>query len=138
MDDFHLQLRQIVDDMVAAGVPPTFLIIDMEGSDHIKKTHGQEALDGFKEAAIRAVSSATHGADAFTQGDDRLVVVLGNDYDRLKTFSLIKRLRGVIPLLSQSFDLFLDPQFDVVEYDEAKGLGALMVELSTRHRPEVA
>lgn len=128
----------MIDEMVASGINPTFLVIDMEGAEHIKQTHGQEALDGFKEAAIRAVSSATHGADAFTYGDDRLVVVLNNEYDRLKTFSLIKRLRSVIPLLSQSFDLFLDPQFDVVEYDAAKGLGALVSELATRQRPEVA
>ena len=96
MDDFRTQLRLMIDEMVATGVNPTFLVIDMEGAEHIKKTHGQEALDGFKDAAIRAVTSATHGADAFTYGDDRLVAVLGGDYDRLKTFSLVKKLRGVI------------------------------------------
>jgi hypothetical protein len=62
--------------------------------------------------------------------------VLGEEWTRLKTFSLIDKLRRTIPLVGQSFDCFLRPNFDVLEYDDATGIGALIAQLTTRRNHE--
>jgi len=136
MDDFRSQLRAVIDAMLAEGVTPAFLLVDLEGAETIKSSHGAQSLDHFKEAAIRAVVSASGGADAFTYGDDRIVAILGAEFSRLKTFALIERLRRAIPLLGQSFDCFLRPAFDVLEYDEQAGITALITGLTTRRSHE--
>lgn len=139
MDDFRTQLSGVIDAMVAAGITPTFLIVDLEGADDIRKMHGGESLQKFHEAAISAVIGATAGADAFSYGEERVVAILGGEYDRLKTFALSQKLRRVIPLLGQSFDCFLRPEFDIVEYDPEKGVGALIAILARpRQREDVA
>ena len=135
MDDFRKQLQGVIDAMLAEGSQPAFLCIDLEGAEQIKKSHGVESLDLFKEAAISAVNNATNGADAFTYGDERIVAILGAEYDRLKTFALIQKLRRVIPLLGQSFDCFLRPECDVIDYDPVAGVAALINNLAVRTRP---
>jgi hypothetical protein len=132
MEDFRTQLRALIDAMRAEGVEPAFLVVDLEGADTIKATRGAESLEQFKESAIRALVTATGGADAFTYGDDRIVAVLGADFSRLKTFAVIEKLRRTIPLVGQSFDCFLRPNFDVLEYDDAAGIGGLIAQLTTR------
>jgi len=132
MDDFRSQLRNLIDAMREEGIEPAFLVVDLEGAESIKAARGAESLEQFKEAAIRALVNATGGADAFTYGDDRVVAVLGSDWGRLRTFSLIDKLRRTIPLIGQSYDCFLRPSFDVLEYDEQAGIGALIAQLSVR------
>jgi hypothetical protein len=136
MDDFRTQLRNLIEAMRAEGVTPAFLVVDLEGADAIKATRGAQSLEQFKEAATRAVINATGGGDAFTYGDDRVVAVLGAEWGRLRTFSLIDKLRRSIPILGQSYDCYLRPSFDVLEYDEAAGIGALIVQLTTRRTSE--
>jgi hypothetical protein len=106
--------------------------MDLEGAAAIKVARGTEGLEQFKEAAMRAVISATDGADAFTYGDDRVVAILGAGWGRLKTFSLIEKLRRSIPLVGQSFDCYMRPTFDVFEYDENAGISALIAQITTR------
>ncbi|MEX2225876.1 MAG: hypothetical protein WEB52_05430 [Dehalococcoidia bacterium] len=136
MDDFRSQLRGLIDSMRAEGVNPVFLVIDSEGADSIKAARGAESLEQFKDAVVRAVVSATGGADAFSYGDERVVAVLGSEWGRLRTFSLIDKLRRSIPLVGQSFDCFLRPNFDVLEYDDEAGIGALIAQLTTRRTNE--
>jgi hypothetical protein len=131
MDEFRTQLRNLIDAMRADGVEPAFLVVDLEGAAQIK-ARGIDSLDNFKDAAVRTVVNATGGADAFTYGDDRVVAILGGDFGRLKTFAVIEKLRRAIPLLGQSFDCYLRPNFDVIEYDEATGIGALITQITTR------
>ena len=139
MDEFRSQLRDLIDSFAAEGVVPTFIVVDLEGADQIKSAQGRESLDKFKEATIRAVVSATNGADSFTYGDDRVVAVLGAGWDRLRTFAMIEKLRRTIPLLGQSFDCYLRPEFDVFEYDEQGGIGAVIAQLTAaRPREELS
>lgn len=139
MDDFRTQLRGVIEVMVDAGVEPVFLVCDLDGTDYIKRTHGIESLNTFLEAAVTTVVSASEGADAFTYGESRIVAILGTGYDRLKTFALIQKLRRAIPLLGQSFDCFLRPEFDVIEYDATTGVAGLVNQLvAMRTTPEVA
>jgi hypothetical protein len=136
MEDFRTQLRGLIDAMRAEGVAPAFLVVDLEGAEAIKAARGAESIEQFKDAAVRAVVSATGGADAFTYGDDRVVAILGAEFGRLKTFAIIEKLRRTIPLVGQSFDCYLRPNFDVLEYDEQAGIGALITQLTTRRSHE--
>jgi hypothetical protein len=140
MDDFRTQLRDLIDSMRADGVNPVFLLVDMPGAEDIRRTMGAESMDRFKDSAIAILTSATDGAEAFTYGDERLVAILGDRWDRLKTFALIQKLSRTIPLLGQSFDCHLAPSFDVLEYDEKTGISGLIAELATRrhHEEDVA
>src|SRR3990167_9408764 len=100
MEDFRSQLAAVVDTMVTQGRQPLFIIASLDGTEQMRAAHGAESLAKVKQAATDAVVSATAGADAFTYGDEKIVVILdGAAYDRLKTFALIQRLRRVIPLL---------------------------------------
>ena len=126
MDDFRSQLAAVIDAMVVQGGQPLFIVAFLDGTQQMRATHGPESLAKFKQAAIDAVVSATAGADTFTYGDEKIVVIIdGSAYDRLKTFALIQRLRRVIPLLGQSFDCFLRPEFDVLDYQAEVGVGGL-------------
>lgn len=132
MDDFRTQLRDVIDAMLEGGITPAFLIIDLDGVEEIKRARDAESLQQFHQSAIDTVVSATQGADAFTYGDDRLVAILGGDFDRLKSFALIQKLRRTIPLLGQSYDCFLRPEFNIIEYDAATGVGGLIARLAAR------
>ena len=127
MDDFRTQLTALIDHFREQGDQPLFLFVDLEGAEEIKRIRGADSLDQFKQSAIAIVSQATEGADAFTYGDESLVAILGAaQFDRLKTFALIQKLRRTIPLLGQSYDCFLRPEFDVLEYDAQSGVAGLI------------
>lgn len=135
MEDFRTQLTSLIHHMVEAGDEPLFLVVELDGAEDIKRAHGVESLDKFKQAAIDTVGAATNGADAFTYGDEKLVVILSaGAYDRLKTFALIQKLRRAIPLLGQSFDCFLRPECDVLEYDPATGAAGLINQIARRQK----
>lgn len=138
MEDFRSQLSSVIAAMAAEGITPVFLVIDLEGAEFIKKSRGADSLDKFHEDVIAAVASAAGGADAFTYGEDRVVAILGGGFDRLKTFALSQKLRRVIPFIGQSFDVFLRPEFDVVEYDASAGVGVLIKQLAYRRPKEEA
>jgi GGDEF domain-containing protein len=125
MDDFREQLTAVIDTMRLEGNEPLFLVVDLDGIEEFKKAHGAESVEKFRAAAVEAVSGAAQGSDAFTYGEDRIVAILAG-YDRLKTFALIDRLRRSLPLLGQSFDCVLAPDFDVLEYDVEQGVAGLM------------
>jgi len=59
MENFRSQLSALIDEMLAAGVTPVFLVVDLEGVDMIKRNHGAESLAKFHAAVIDAVVSAT-------------------------------------------------------------------------------
>ena len=130
-----MQLTALIDHMVEAGDEPLFLVVELDGAEDIGRAHGAESLDKFKQAAIDTVGAATNGADAFTYGDEQLVVILSAAaYDRLKTFALIQKLRRAIPLLGQSFDCFLRPECDVLEYDPVTGAAGLINQIARRQK----
>jgi hypothetical protein len=128
MNDFRSQLGAVIDEMVAQNIEPVFLVVDLEGIDYIKRIHGVESVEKFREAAIGTITSAGRGCDAFTYGEDRIVAILAG-FDRLRTFALIDRLRRALPLLSQSFDCVLQPDFDVLEYDAKTGVAGVINQL---------
>ncbi len=128
MDDFRSQLAAAVDAMLEQGVQPVFLVADLSGIAHIKRMHGADSLATFRQAAIDAIVSAGHGCEAFSYGEERIVAILAG-FDRLRTFAMIEKLRRGLPLLAQSFDCFLRPEFDVLEYDEAAGVAGLIAQL---------
>jgi hypothetical protein len=136
MEDFRSQLSALIEHIRAEGDQPLFLIVDLDGAEDIKRTRGNESLDQFKASAISLVSQATESADAFSYGDETLVAILGaSQFDRLKTFALIQKLRRTIPLLGQSYDCFLRPDFDVLEFDQQTGVAGLITHI-TRSRKE--
>ncbi|MDP9235793.1 MAG: hypothetical protein M3P30_00090 [Chloroflexota bacterium] len=134
MDDFRSQLTAMIDDMTARGIAPAFLVVDLYGVERIKTAHGQESLDKFRAAATAAITSAAHGCDTFTYGEDRIVAVL-EGFDRRKTFALADKLRRGLPYLAQSFDFILRPEFDVLEYDATSGVAGLIAQLVTPRPP---
>jgi hypothetical protein len=140
MDDFRSQLQAVIDGMLQADAEPVFLVVDLEGAPEIKQTPGEESLRRFEQAAVETVVAAASGADAFTYGEDKIVVILSSrEYDRLKTFALIQKLRRAIPMLGQSFDCYLRPEFDVLEYQPQAGVGGLITSITkTRGRANAA
>lgn len=68
------------------------------------------------------------GGEAFVHGDYRVVGVLPGP-SRLKTFALIQKLQRALPLLGQSFDCLLHPEFDVLEYDAGLGVAGIVSQL---------
>jgi len=130
VDDFRTQLTGTVDAMLEAGKAPVFLIVDLVGAEYIK--HADVAsLGKFREMAMAAVMSAAAGSDAFVYGEMRVVGILPG-FDRLKTFALIDKLRRTLPMLAQSFDCMLAPEFDVLEYDPKAGVAGLINTLAQR------
>jgi GGDEF domain-containing protein len=138
MDDFRMQLTAVIDAMREAGSEPSFLVVDLDGIEFIKKTHGDESVARFREAATGAISNAAGGCDTFRYGDERIVAILGG-FSRLRTFALIEKLRRMLPLLGQSFDCALRPEFDVLDLDE-QGVAGLVAQLAklTRDREAAA
>jgi hypothetical protein len=131
MDDFRAKLSQAVDPMLAQGVEPVFVVVDLIGVEYLKRQHGAESLEKFLDAATDAVAGASRGGAAITYGEGRVVGILPG-HDRLKTFSIIDKLRRAMPMLGQSFDVILQPDFDVLEYDSATGIAGVMAQLVTR------
>ena len=132
MDDFRTELTAVVDAMRESGVEPSFLVVDLVGMDYIKRTHGAESVEKFREAATGAISSAAAECDTFTYGDERIIAILSG-FGRLQTFALIDKLRRILPLLGQSFDCALHPEFDVLDLDE-QGVAGLVAQLAKLNR----
>lgn len=138
MDEFRATLAQHVDALLADGVEPIFLLVDLVGAEQLRLARDTEALPRFRETCMATLSGAAGGAPAFTSGDTRVVALLGG-YDRLKTFALIEKLRRTIPLLSQSYDTIVMPEFDTIEYDESTGISGVINQLTApRRQPEAA
>jgi hypothetical protein len=133
MDDFRAQLSTVIDALLAEGIKPVVLVIDLYGVERIRQMQGQESLDKFRAAATGAITSAGGGCDAFTYGEDRIVAILPG-FERLKTFALADKLRRSLPYLAQSFDFALQPEFDVLEYDATAGVAGLVSQLVQRRQ----
>lgn len=117
--------------MLVEDIEPVFLVVDLIGAEYIKRQHGTESLETFREAAADAIVGAARGGLALPYGEGRVVGILPGP-DRLKTFALIDKLRRALPMLAQSFDCVLQPEFDVLEYDERSGIASVMSQLVTR------
>lgn len=131
MDDFRTHLSQVVEAMLAANIEPVFLVVDLLGVEYIKRQLGTESLEKFHEAAAGAVEGASQGGTALLHGEGRIVAILPG-HNRLKTFAIVEKLRRALPMLAQSFDCILQPDFDVLEYDSGSGIGGVMAQLVTR------
>lgn len=134
MDDFRSQLAAVIDTLTAAGVRPVFLVVDLDGIDDVKRTQGAESVANLRAGAVDAITAAAGGCDAFTYDEQRVVAILPG-FPRLKTFALIERLRRALPLLGQSYDCTLRPEFDVIEYEDEHGVAGLISQL-VRPRPQ--
>ncbi len=131
MDDFRSQLTEVLDATIDAGVEPMFLVVELVGAEEIKRLKDVASLDTFREAAMASVINATHTGDAFSYGEYRIVGILPG-FDRLKTFALIDKLGRALPLLAQSFDCYLQPEFDTLDYDPKLGVAGLINQLVAR------
>lgn len=128
MDDFRAHLEAAVDTVLAQGLKPVFLVVELVGATDIRRVHGADSLAKFRETATGAIVAAGGGCDSFTYGEERVVAILPG-FDRLKTFATIEKLRRGLPYLAQSFDFVLHPEFDVIEYDLTTGIGGVIAQL---------
>jgi hypothetical protein len=130
-DDFRVQLARAVDPMLAAGIEPVFLVVDLYGAEYMKVQHGAESLAKFHAAAGDAIAGAARGGAAVSYGEGRIIGILPG-LDRLKTFATIEKLRRTLPMLGQSFDCILQPDFEVLDYEPGTGIAGVMAQLVTR------
>jgi hypothetical protein len=133
MDDFRAALAQHVDALLADGVEPIFLLVELVGAEGLRLSRDPEALPHFRETCLATLSGAAGDCPAFSCGDTRVVALLSG-YDRLKTFALIEKMRRMIPLLSQSYDTVVAPEFDTIEYDETTGIAGVVNQLTAPRR----
>jgi hypothetical protein len=133
MNDFRHELASVVDQIIADGGEPIFLMIDLVGAEVLRQSHDLESLDRLRETCMASLSSAASGAPTFTYGDIRVIGIL-QGFDRLKTFALVEKLRRMFPLLAQSFDCNLAPEFDTIEYDERTGVSGVINQLIAPRR----
>jgi hypothetical protein len=133
MDEFRAELTAFVDEILASGKKPMFLVVDLFGAEFIKANRGAQDLQNFREAAMNAVTGAAPGSHAFCHGDLRVVGILPG-FDRLKTFALIDKLGRTLPFVAQSYDCVLYPEFDTLEYDPAHGVAGLINHLVQKPR----
>lgn len=135
MDDARSQLAAAVDEAMAQGKTPAFLVIDLMGADYVKSLHGGERLGRFRESAMDLFrSNARPGSIVVETSESRLIGLLVG-FGRLETFAFVERLRRALPLLAQSFDCDVVPDFDIVEYDPEAGIGGLAAYLAKRVLP---
>ena len=136
MDDFREELSAAVHELTAAGVEPVLLVIELIGADDIKRTQGISSFEEFRASVAGALSSAGENCPAFFYGETRVCGVLAG-FARLKTFALIERLRRALPLLAQSYDCTVTPDFELVEYAPDSGVAGFvnhLIQLSTHDR----
>lgn len=125
MDDFRKELTALIDSLMAEGRTPMFLMVDLVGAEDLRRSSDIEALPNFRDACMASLASAAGDSQAFSYGDIRIVAIL-HGFDRLKTFALVEKMRRMLPLLAQSFDCILAPEFDTLEYDERTGVSGLI------------
>lgn len=133
MDDFRSQLTTVVDEILADGKQPMFLVVDLFGAEYIKAHRGAEDFQQFREAAMNSITAAAAGSHSFCHGELRVVGILPG-YDRLKTFALIDKLGRTLPFVAQSYDCILYPEFDTLEYDPKAGVAGLINQLVQKPR----
>ena len=138
MDEFRATLALQVDALLADGVEPIFLLVDLVGAEQLRLARDTEALPRFRDTCMATLSGAAGDAPVFSCGDTRITALLSG-YDRLKTFALIEKMRRMIPLLSQSYDTIVAPEFDTIEYDEGTSITGVINQLTApRRQPEAA
>jgi hypothetical protein len=138
MDDFRKQLAAAIEGVLADGVAPLFLVIDLVGAETLRRPNNTETLDRFRDTCMSSLSSAAGDAETFSYGEIRIVAIL-QGFDRLKTFALVEKMRRMLPLLAQSYDCPLAPEFDTIEFDQATGVSGLINQLvQPRRAPEAA
>lgn len=125
MDDFRKELTALIDGLMAEGRTPMFLMVDLVGAEELRRSSDAEALPNFRDACMASLSGAARDAQTFSYGDIRIVAIL-HGFDRLKTFALVEKMRRMLPLLAQSFDCILVPEFDTLEFDERTGVNGLI------------
>jgi len=133
MDGFREELSAQIDALLERGVSPMFLVVDLVGAETLRRSRDASSLDRFRESCLTALSSAANDAPAFSYGDIRIVAVLSG-YDRLKTFALVEKMHRVLPLLSQSYDCIIAPEFDTLEYDEQTGISGIIAQITAPRR----
>lgn len=133
MDDFRRELTAVLDGLVAEGITPMFLMVDLVGAEVLRHSRDLESLDRLRETCMASLSSAAGNAETFSYGDIRVIAIL-RGYDRLKTFALVEKMRRMFPLLAQSFDCILAPEFDTIEYDESTGVAGVINQLIAPRR----
>lgn len=131
MNDFRAELAELVEQVVAAGLTPVFMVIDLEGASDVRRTQGDESYDRFVTAVTGAVRSAGPGSEALRYNDSRFVAIMPG-FSRGRTFAIADKLGRSLPYIAQSFDCTLVPEFDIVEYDAAGGMAAFMHHLVAR------
>ena len=127
MDDFRSQLNEIVDAMLEQNIEPVVLVVDLWGSEYIKRHRGAESADQFREAAGNCITNIC-GGGAFVYGEQRIVGVMPAP-NRIKTFAFIQKLQRSLPLVAQSYDCILQPEFDVLEFEPSGGVAGIMAQL---------
>ena len=136
MDDFRSNLTTAVDELTTAGKEPVLLVVELVGIEDIKRTQGIASFEKFRTSAAEAVSGAAEDCATFTYGETRIGALLPG-YARLKTFALIERLKRALPLLAQSYDCTIAPEFDLAEYSPETGVAGLvnyLIQLSKQDR----
>lgn len=133
MDDFRKELSAHIDALLAEGSAPIFLMVDLVGAEQLRRSSDPEALANFRDACMASLSNASQGSQVFSYGEIRIVAIL-HGFDRLKTFALVEKMRRMLPLLSQSFDCVLAPEFDTLEYDERTGVSGLINQIVAPRR----
>lgn len=133
MDTFRIQLAEHVDALRAEGIEPMFLMIDLVGAEQLRFSRDQEALPRFRETCMGTLSGAAQEAPVFSHGDVRIIAILAG-YDRLKTFALIEKMRRMIPLLSQSYDCVVTPEFDTIEFEPETGINGVWTQLTAARK----
>lgn len=134
MDDFRTQLTTLIDDLLADGRTPMFVIVDLVGAEQIRQAKDTDSLERFRDTCLSALVGASRGGDAFSYGDYRIVGILPA-FDRLRTFALVEKMRRTLPLLAQSFDCYLTPEFDTIEYDPETGVPGIITQIARPRDP---
>ena len=138
MDDVRKELAATIDAMVAEGNVPMFLMVDLVGAEYLRQSARGDALATFRETCMASLSGAAGDTEVFSYGEIRIVAIL-RGFDRLKTFALIEKMRRMLPLLGQSFDIDVQPEFDTLELDPATGAAGVIAQLvAPRQRADAA
>lgn len=133
MDDFRRQLTEHLDVILEQGVEPMFLMVDLVGAEVLRYARDTDSLPRFRETCMTSLSGAAGNSPVFAYGEFRIIGLLGG-YDRLKTFALVDKMRRMLPLLAQSYDCIVTPEFDTIEYDPQAGIAGLINQLAAPRR----
>jgi hypothetical protein len=137
MNEFRAELTTLIDGFIAEGRKPVFLMVDLVGAEALRRSPSGDTLERFRETCTASLSATAGDAATFSYGDLRIVAIL-HGYDRLKTFALIDKMRRMLPLLAQSFDCILAPEFDTLEFDERTGVAGIINQLVAPRQADAA